>query len=167
MVKTGFSSKTYLPKMTTARELLSRLLEEIYGGDRIALSIPSGESSHRKERRSTKYVNYGLNEQRRLAMLSLHNLIELRSILRVEMRLMVRLLEKRLLTRDKHRRHQELLCRFVDGILYVSCSKLNTTYVPSCCTRDTPERSDRRAKERIPRHCGCVISQAPTPTPKF
>lgn len=112
--------------MSTVRELLNRLLEEIYGGRCISLN---GQNAQRKEKHSSTYVDYGLNERRRLAMLSLHNLIELRSILRVEMRLMLRLLEKRLLTRDRHRRHQELLCRFVDAILYVSCSKLF-----SCCT---------------------------------
>lgn len=110
--------------MSTVKELINALLEQIYGSY-TPLNTPSRASSLLEQKRGARCGNYNLREERQLAMLSAHRLVELRAILRVEMRLLARLLERRLLTRDKHRRYQDLLCRFINAILYVTCSKLH------------------------------------------
>lgn len=140
--------------MSTVKDLLQSLLEEIY--EKTPPSTPCGKiaTEHEGELnvRSHHASEDSLDEESQLTLLSINRLIEMRSILGVEIRLTVRLLERSLLARDRHRRHQEILCRFVDAFLYVRFSKWDTNMLAHTTSRHSRRTAleEGRRRQNIP-----------------
>lgn len=82
-----------------------------------------------------------------LQTLSVRQLIDVSAMLKVEILMMGYLLERVLITRDRQRRHQEVLCEFVTAVLIVETSKSNVVSSSFsqcsqlcgrvCCAHDT------------------------------
>ncbi|XP_020718162.1 titin isoform X4 [Ceratitis capitata] len=112
--------------MSEAKRLLNSLLWDIYGRQR--------REQHKRTRRFDKYsgkfrkddpdmYDYGTlkfaNSARDLENFSIRRLIDISAILKVEISLMGRFLERVLISRERNRRHQDTLCGYVDALLYL------------------------------------------------
>ncbi|CAD6993356.1 unnamed protein product [Ceratitis capitata] len=117
--------------MSEAKRLLNSLLWDIYGRQR--------REQHTRTRRFDKYsgkfrkddpdmYDYSTlkfaNSARDLENFSIRRLIDISAILKVEISLMGRFLERVLISRERSRRHQDTLCGYVDALLYLQYREL-------------------------------------------